>query len=79
MVHIMTINLAMRTRFVGVKVSGNGLKRIKEILVPMKLATFFNTYPSPHCSTKYDVEAPCFDPAPLVWGNLIKLATRLLN
>jgi hypothetical protein len=40
MLHIMTINLAMRTRFVGVKVSGNGLKRIKEIFVPMKPTTF---------------------------------------
>jgi hypothetical protein len=37
MVHIMTTNLAMKTRFVGVKVSGNGLKRI---IVPMKPTIF---------------------------------------
>jgi len=39
MVHIMTINLTMKTILVGVKVSGDDLQRIRAILLLMRPTT----------------------------------------
>jgi hypothetical protein len=47
MVYIMTINLIMRTKLSGVGVGGNGLKRIRAILLSMKPTTFLGVFLSP--------------------------------
>jgi hypothetical protein len=47
MVHIMTINLTMKTRLVGVKVGGGDSKKIKAILLLMRPTTFLMHIISP--------------------------------
>jgi hypothetical protein len=45
MVHIMTINLIVKTRLVGIRVGGSGLKRIKEKKKINKAHHILNTSP----------------------------------
>jgi hypothetical protein len=47
MVYIMTINLIVKTRLSGVGVGGNGLRRIRAILLSMKPTTSLAIFLSP--------------------------------
>jgi hypothetical protein len=64
MAHIMTIELVMKTRLVGVMVGGSGQRNIKTIFFAIR-HRISNIY-LPH-SIKDNVEPPCFDLAPLVY------------
>jgi hypothetical protein len=67
MVYITTINLTMKTRLTRVGVGGNGLRKIRAIIVPMKPTICLQHLLSPPYCAKYD-EQPflnlCLGPLP---------------
>jgi hypothetical protein len=56
MVYITTINLTMKTRLTRVGVGGNGLRRIRAIIMPMRPTTCLQHLSFPPYCAKYDEE-----------------------
>jgi hypothetical protein len=67
MVYITTINLAMKTRFIRVGIGGNGLRRIRTIIIPMRPTTCLQHLSFPFYCIEYDEDPfpnSCLSPLP---------------